>query len=194
VPSSVDLSTLRVRPLHEDYSAVCSQFVCGDTSEDQDLADFLRDDALRLQTLKIVSTYVAFQDDQAIGYVALLPDALNLSAGERRKVKTGSVKMSGNDHPIVPALKVARLAVSKDHQRQGVGEYLLRFALFTALDISGVAGCRFLTLDALPNRVEYYQKRGFVLNTDDKYKGKERPSMRYDIFSPNPAAWATPPV
>lgn len=154
------------------------------------MADFLRDDAQRLHELRVLSTYLATHADTPVGYVALLTDAVRLNQDERKKVKSGSLRLKGTDHPVVPALKVARLAVDKRYQRMGVGERLLRFSLLSALDISEMAGCRLLTLDALPHRVDYYAKRGFVYNLENSYKDKPRPSMRYDVFNPNPPPWA----
>lgn len=186
----VDTSLL-IRPLQENDAELFGEFCCGDEEGDRDFADFLREDAWRLQALQIVSTYLALHSQHLVGYVSLLSDAVKLKSTERKSLRAGALRMRGDDHPFVPALKVARLAVSKDAQDGGLGTRLLRFALFTALDVSELAGCRLLTLDALPKRVDYYTRRGFVMNRDESHAAKERPSMRFDIFQPAPPPWAS---
>jgi len=191
VESPVEATPVRIRPLADDDTLHFADFCCGGDEDDQDFADFLRDDALRLQALKFATTYVAIAGDRLIGYVTLLTDAVRLKPAERKKLKTGDVRGSGQDHPVIPAVKVARLAVSKDQQGRGLGMRLLKWALLVATGVSESAGCRLLTLDALPLRVDYYKRRGFVLNLDEAYEGKDRPSMRFDIFQPDPPPWAS---
>ncbi|MEO7034603.1 MAG: GNAT family N-acetyltransferase [Polyangiaceae bacterium] len=191
--SLAELSRPSIRQVTPADAAHFGEFRCGDSGEDEDFTDFLRDDALDFQTLRTVSTYLSFRGDRLAGYVTLLTDAVLLKSAERKKLRSGDIKHSGQGHPVVPALKVAHLAVSSDLQRTGIGTSLLRFALFSALEVSETAGCRLLTLDALPGRVEYYKKRGFELNLDDAYKGKPRVSMRYDVFRAHPPEWAARP-
>lgn len=187
--SSVDTSLVEVKSLSAHHVVACGAFSCGDG----DLDGFVRDDALRLQDLNIVRTYVAYLGVRVVGYVALMADAVSLKPRERKALKgVGGLRASGRDHPVIPALKIARLAVVTDLQGNGVGCVLLRFALFTALDLAEHAGCRLLTLDAYPEKEEYYVRRGFERNLDDKYVVKDHPSMRYDIFRPDPADWANP--
>lgn len=187
-PASVDASQVEITPFSVDQLASVEGFTCGDT----DLDGFIRDDALRLQELNIVRTYVAFLGQRLVGYVALMADAVSLKSNERKKLRAASgTRASGNDHPVIPALKIARLAVVEDLQGNGVGCVLLRFALFTALDMAALAGCRLLTLDAYPEKENYYVRRKFERNLDDKYAEKEHPSMRYDIFRPDPPEWAS---
>jgi GNAT superfamily N-acetyltransferase len=193
VTSLAELPRLRIRLVTPDDTAHFGEFRCGNTGDDQDFADFLRDDALNFQALRTVSTYLGFREDRMVGYVTLLTDAVLLKSSERKKLRTGEVKHSGQGHPVVPALKVAHLAVSSDLQGTGIGTELLRFALFSALEVSETAGCRLLTLDALPTRVDYYKRRGFELNLDKAYEGKPRASMRYDVFRENPPGWAARP-
>jgi hypothetical protein len=78
----------------------------------------LRGDALNFQALRTVSTYLSFRDDRLVGYVTLLTDAVLLKSSERRKLRTGEIKHSRQGHPVVPALKVAHLAVSSDLHRR----------------------------------------------------------------------------
>lgn len=179
----IDPTLLKIRPLvpDEDAEAVTA-FSCGD----DDLDDFLRTDASRLQDQSVVRTFVAFYEGHLVGYVALLADAITLKSSERKKLA-----LNHDDHPIVPALKVARLGVSAEFRasHRGVGEALMYYAYSMAIDIAERIGCRLLTLDAYPQSIDFYAKLGFVMNQDKAYARKNHPSMRFDIFTRDEHAW-----
>ena len=90
-----------------------------------------------------------------------------------------------------PAIKIGRLGVDKNYISRGFGQLLVDLVITMAEDMNrstnwdSSLGVRFVTLDALLGRVEYYQRRVFAVNMDSKYQGKKRRtiSMRCDIFS-----------
>jgi hypothetical protein len=43
-------------------------------------------------------------------------------------------------------------------------------------------GCRFLTVDSDPKAIDFYKKLGFVMSLAREYKGRNYPSMHYDII------------
>ena len=184
----IDPTLLEIRPFGEDSISAFAAFSCGD----EDLDDFIRSDALRLQSLNVARSYVAWYEGHARGYVTLMADAVVLKPNERKKLRDEAGNaLVFKDHPVVPALKIARLAVCK-HLRaghRGVGEALVRFSFYTGLDLSEVAGCRLLTLDAYPDALPFYEKLTFVRNLDDAYASKPRPSMRLDLFPLSPPTW-----
>lgn len=82
------------------------------------------------------------------------------------------VKVEQFNHPLAvdggfkyadyPALKLARLAVDSSLQGQGAGSTLVDFVIGLAVDrVMPNVGCRFLVLDAKPNSVTFYEKKGF---------------------------------
>lgn len=183
----IDRSKLEILPLAEEDAEAARGFSCGDP----DLDDFLRTDAARLQAQNVVRTFVAFYDEQLVGYVALLTDAVELKSNERKKLA-----LHFHDHPMVPALKVARLAVRSDFQRRRVGEAMLAFAVSRAIELSEHVGCRLLTLDAYQESVGFYERLGFVRNKakahEDQATTHERSphtSMRLDLFGPELPGW-----
>jgi hypothetical protein len=118
----VDPGLLLVRLLTDEDKALLSAFTAGD----KDLDDFLKSDALRLQGLNVVKTFLAIHlAEGQVGYISLLADAVVLETKERKKLA-----LSHQDHPVIPALKVARLAVGEDFRKRyrGAGEALMRFA------------------------------------------------------------------
>lgn len=183
--------TLDIRPL--DLAERLPEFSCGDS----DLDNFLRDDAARLQEQGAVKVYLAFSGSDLVGYVALLADSIKVDARERK-----GLNLKHDDHPVVPGIKVGRLATSKDNQGMGIGTALINFAVIKALSVSEHVGCRLLTLDAYPDRVSWYEKRRFVRNKratkdatdawrcpadcpESQPEDAEHPvSMRRDLMSP----------
>lgn len=179
----VDRSRLQVRPLGEGDEQLIEGFSCGDGEDDRDLNEFLLRDASELQNLNVISVYLAIHDDaELIGYVALLTDAIRLKTSERKPLG-----LPHQSHPVVPAIKVARLAVSKRFRDEysGAGAYLMSFAKNIALGVADSVGCRVLTVDAYPHAVPFYERLGFKANKEaSKAKpGSSNLSMRLDVFS-----------
>jgi GNAT superfamily N-acetyltransferase len=181
--SRVAAGQLRVRLIASADEPSLQAFGCGDP----DLDDFLRTDALRLQAQRVASTYLAFFEEELVAYMTLLTDAVVLETKERKRLA-----LTSRDHPSVPAIKIARLAVHESFRatHAGGGTALLRIAHALALDIANRVGCRLLTLDAYPAALPFYEKLGFVVNRSKTYEGRQRPSMRLDIFPLTPHSWA----
>ncbi|MDD9303022.1 MAG: GNAT family N-acetyltransferase [Desulfobacter sp.] len=63
----------------------------------------------------------------------------------------------------IPAVKIARLAVAKGLQNQGIGRYLMINAIYRTIKISQNAGITGLFVDSKNQKVKkYYQKFGFI--------------------------------
>jgi GNAT superfamily N-acetyltransferase len=125
-------------------------------SDDPDLDRFFRQFAGQNQFRHHVGvTYVAVDDRHVLGFATVaaahveidgLPDAA------RRKLP---------QYPL-PVLRLARLAVDRSAQGQGLGLQLLRFVLQLALRMSDDYGCVGVVVDAKPNAVAFYAKYGFL--------------------------------
>lgn len=181
--SNVTSEDLKVRVLAAADAPLVTAFTCAEP----DLDDFLRADALRLQSHRVARTYLAFHGaGDLVGYMTLLADAIVLETKERKRLA-----LSAHDHPAVAALKIARLAVSDSFRstHTGVGTALVSIALAIGADLSDRIGCRLLTVDAYPESVAFYERLGFVRNRAKPYQGREHPSMRLDIFPADLPAW-----
>lgn len=180
--SSVTSEDLKVRCIVAEDVPLLTTFTCGEA----DLDDFLRSDALRLQTHRVARTYLAFYGADVIGYMTLLADAVVLETKERKRLALGA-----HDHPAVPALKIARLAIADSFRttHAGAGTALIGIALAIGSDLSERIGCRLLTVDAYPESVAFYEKLGFIRNGAKPYQGREHPSMRLDIFPSESPSW-----
>ncbi len=177
---AINPKLLYIRELTAQDMGAAADFSCGDT----DLDDFLRSDALRLQEQDVTRTFTAMYTGELAGYVALLVDAIELKSGERKKLG-----LSHQDHPVVPALKVARLAVAMSLRNQGLGKELMRFALAKVRLLARHSGCRLLTVDAYPDAIEFYRRLGFVPNRATRYQDRLNLSMRFDPRTPHLPAW-----
>lgn len=153
--------------------------------EDEDMNAFLKEDALAQQQMFLNSTILLFYEGNLAGYCSIMADSIKLSLTEKEEEEL-KVRFSE-----FPAIKIGRLGVGKNHINRGFGQLLVDLVITMAeemnrsTDWDSSLGVRFVTLDSLPDRVGYYQKRGFVVNMDSKYQGRRRRtvSMRRDIFS-----------
>lgn len=175
--TDLDPSLLEIRVLNEVAPSALSAFSCGDA----DLDDFFRTDALRLEQQHVVRNFAAIYDGQLVAAVSLMADAVILETRERKRLA-----LSSQDHPVIPALKIARLAVSAAFRssHRGMGTMLIRFAHAQALMISRHVGCRLLTVDAYPESITFYEGLGFARSRAKVYRDREHPSMWLDILQP----------
>ncbi len=120
----IETARLEIRLPVPDDAAGLQAFSSGD----EDLDDFLRADALRLDERNVVRTFLALYDGELTGYVSLMADAIVLQTKERKRLWLSAI-----DHPSVPAVKIARLAVGEHfrERHRGLGELLVRFAAHT---------------------------------------------------------------
>ena len=61
----------------------------------------------------------------------------------------------------IPALRIARLAVSKDSQGKGIGRWLLAQAFIKAVQVADVTGLYFIIVDAKESSKSFYEHYGF---------------------------------
>lgn len=83
----------------------------------------------------------------------------------------------------LPAVKICRLAVSKDYQRDGVGSHLINI-MKTMFCTDNRTGCRLVTVDAYNDEVTtyFYMKNGFEFLTASDASNKTR-SMCFDLYN-----------
>ena len=73
-----------------------------------------------------------------------------------------------NKYPnIIPAIKLGRLAVDSNHQKQGHGELLMVDAIHKAINVSNNLGIVGLFVDAKHQKAkDFYQQYGFISMPD----------------------------
>lgn len=110
-------------------------------SGDEDLNDYLKNDALREQDMLLSKTHLCFYRDKVAGFITLAADSIRL---DKDKLNESQI-IDSCDYPAYPSILIARLASDKRLHGRGVGSYLLGLAIGFALD--GPLGCRFLAVD-----------------------------------------------
>lgn len=143
-------------------------------SKNDDLNEFLRNDALRDQEAMINKTYLCFWKKSFVGYFSILADTIEvLAIDENDGVK-------GYPYHKYPSNKIARLAVDKRFERKGVGRFLVLAAIGLAISVSEIIGCRYVTVDSKTESISFYEKLGFKIV--EKYRRSEFPKMYLDMY------------
>jgi hypothetical protein len=176
-----------------------TSFCCGNSKDDNDLNAFLKEDALTQQEQKINVTHVAVLTGtkRVIGFVTTMNDKLRVNNKEK-----GDMHITAG-YSDFPSVKIGRLAVDMNHEKRHVGTTMLQFIIGLVLENAETIGCRFLIVDSYPKSVEFYLRKGFVLNLvqdqtrikvlKEKPDGKkeildktqrETISLRYDLLNP----------
>ncbi|MAG60423.1 hypothetical protein CL619_01420 [archaeon] len=128
-------------------------------SYEKDLANYLIQDALYSQQLRLSTTFLCFHKNILVGYITLLADKITLKGDLQL-----SFRNKGIPYQTLPALKIGRLCVDDSFLRRGIGRQLVSFAIFKAdIMFKEIAGCRFLTVDAKHKKIiPFYEKIGFT--------------------------------
>lgn len=168
-----------VRAVQSEHKCSTAGFDCGDG----DLNDFVRNDCYQWQEQCLSHTRLARlkETGRFVGFITLLSDSIVLETKEKKHLFSFHKRIVQ-----FPALKIGRLGVDSQIQKNGVGMALFHYAVGVAVRLNAdlSVGCRFLTVDAYPGSVSWYLGRGFTFN--EAIKKRTNPSMRYDLLrTPN---------
>lgn len=173
---------IRLKRLNPDD--IVKPFDCGNT----DLNGFLLEDNTLVPNAKhhanelIAVTYVIEDDDeeQTVAYFSLLNDKIDREITDNKVWNRLSREIPNiKRRKSQPAVKIGRLAVSSAYQGQGWGARIIGF-LKQWFTENNKTGCRYITVDALAERVGFYEKYGFnILVTPQE--GDETVLMYYDL-------------
>ena len=130
------------------------KFDCG-TDE---LNEFLSRYSLKNDSLGIGKTFVGL-DENVVGYFTLATAQViyeDIPDEYRGKLPK---------YPI-PALRIARLAVSKDLHGKGIGKWLLTQAFIKIIHVAEITGLYFIIVDAKETSKTFYERYGFIKFND----------------------------
>jgi len=162
---------LRLSRLESDTDI--KPFDCGDT----DLNGFLFDDAKDYLNSLLAVTYLLTDEENTIAYFSYQNDKIShQDLGNRDKFlqRIGSLLPKGKEnHSSYPAVKIGRLGINRNNQRQGLGKRVIDFTkiYFTK---KNKTGCKFITVDAYKDSVPFYEKMGFKCLTSRDLKSDTR--------------------
>jgi len=145
------LEQIEIQKLSSEHNTL--DFDCYDGyEEDKDLNDFIKNDALNERYEGWNQTYVAIKKGtkDVVGFFSI--------SNESFEVRPEIKKEKNKPYQQIPATKIARLAVDNNHQNKGLGTFLVKFAIGFIVDqICKNSGCRYITVDAYPHRVDWYK-------------------------------------
>jgi GNAT superfamily N-acetyltransferase len=147
------------------------------------LRAFLKKTAHQFHSSNIAKTYVAVEAD-GDGGPKRIRSYISILLSEIRKDYARADDCPEAARYNFPAIKIARLATERDYEGRGLGSGLIDFVAGLAkAQIMPHAGCRFLILDANREKIDFYQRRGFVLvdNEENIRADNPNPVMFMDL-------------
>jgi len=145
----------RIEKLRREHAV--EAFDCGHA----ELNRFLQQHALQNQQGGGAQTYVGLVNSTVVGYYALAVGSVEQEAAPER-VKKGLAKHA------IPIMLLARLAVDRHWQKQGIGAALLRDGVLRTLQAAEIAGIRALAVHAKDDAARgFYQRFDFVPSPSD---------------------------
>ncbi len=164
-----DLIIQKLNSEHDIYN-----FDCGDS----ELNGFLLENSMVEMKAKMNVTYLATYNSKIIAYFTLSSDSIKINSDDKQYFEEKGIR-----YVNFPALKIGRLAVDKNHHKNGVGtEIILRIVGFI-INLSERIGSRFITVDAYVNSYDFYIKNNFVEFT--KNKNSRNVALYFDPFKNN---------
>lgn len=129
-----------------------TQFDCGVEELNRYLQQQISQDAKR----NIAAPFVLLDEDNIIGFYTLSASAVNV--GDLPE----SVAKKLPKYPLIPVVLLGRLAIDKNYQRKGLGDFLLMDALKRSLHSSQQIAAMAIVVDAINAAAEnFYQQYGF---------------------------------
>lgn len=144
----------RIEKLRPDHPL--EGFDCGR----EDLNRYLLRYAFMNQQAGAAQTYVGLMGDSVIGYHTLAVGHVSREEAPRRLTQ-GLAR-----HPV-PIMLLARLAVDRRWQGQGVGKSLLKDAMLRTLQAADIAGIRALAVHAKDEQAVSYRGFDFIPSPTD---------------------------
>ncbi len=150
---------------------------------DDDLNDFLLNEALDYQTELLAKTYLVVNEENGdlIAYFSLLNDTVRLEETNKSTANRINRRIPNNKRrKHYPALKIGRLAVDSRYAGMGFGEHILR-TIRTMFRYGNRTGCRFLTVDALSSATSFYESKGKFRFFSDEDADEPTRLMYFDL-------------
>jgi hypothetical protein len=167
-----DYSLIRLSLEHD-----IKPFDCGDT----DLNDFFLNDSKPHLAKLLAVTYVLEKDDVTIAFFSLLNDKISIEDSESKRSWFRSiVSATGKKYKSHPAMKIGRLGVNSTIQSCGTGSMIIDY-LKPLFITNNRTGCRYITVDAYSNSINFYLKNGFEFMTSSD-QGKDTRLMYFDLM------------
>ena len=148
--------------------------------EDDDLNDFLFEEAIPYRKELLATTFVIEDDTRTLGYYSLLNDSLQLkeemfsSKSQLKKFLRDLIPYPKRHLKNIPSVKIGRLAVDKSCKGKGLGKIMIHTIISNCLMLSDNQACRLITVDAYKQAIPFYQRMGFEFLSDNDKEDSTR--------------------
>ncbi len=161
----------------EDFT-IFAGFSCGDC----DLDEFIEKDAEPHRDQLLAETYGFYLKNDGevsppVAYMSLMNDVVQREDVPKSLLRK-LVPYPKRRYQTYPAVKIGRLAVSEEYKGMSIGTTLIALVknIFTT---NNRTGCRFVTLDAYRDALEFYQKNDFIPLHEEDLKGSDSTVLMY---------------
>ncbi len=149
------MKLVRLTPQHN-----LSDFDCGDN----DLNEFLKDNALLFTEQRIANTFVLEDGDNIVAYFCLLNDKVSQEESSNNKWKKLKKEFpEGKQFSSYPAIKIGRFAVSLKYKGQNYGTDLMVMLKDMLYRSTNYSAFRYITVDAYLSAIGFYEKNDFKI-------------------------------
>lgn len=136
-------------------------FNCGERYKE--LNDFIRDDAKHYADAMLAVTYIVEDTGKTAAYLTMANDRIGIEDfGSNNQFNRFRRRSYENSKRIkhYPAVKLCRFAVDLNFNNHGLGTRLLNLVKYLFFE-DNKSGCRYITVDAYSEAVDFYEKNGF---------------------------------
>ena len=136
-------------------------FDCG--KQYQELNDFILDDAHHYAEAMLAVTYIVEDRDKTAAYFTLANDRIGIEDFDSNNQFNRFRRHSYSNSKRIkhyPAVKLCRFAVDSAFSHKGLGSRLLNLIKYFFFE-DNKSGCRYITIDARYDAVDFYEKNGF---------------------------------
>ena len=147
------------RRLRSDESII--EFDCG--KQYKELNDFIINDAHHYAEAMLAVTYIVEESGNTTAYFSMANDRIGIedfdSNNQFNRFRRHSYENSKRIKHY-PAVKLCRFAVNSNFKHKGLGTKLLNLIKYFFFE-DPKSGCRYITVDARCDAVDFYEKNGF---------------------------------
>ena len=165
----------RIVRLTQEYPL--KPFDCGNA----DLNDFLLHDAKAYSSHLLAVTYLLENDTELLAFFSVSNDRISINESDKATWRKIKKEFPHSKHRSdYPAVKIGRLGVNKKHQNEHLGRLIVNFVKDTFIT-NNRTGCCFVTVDALPSAVNFYEQNGFHLLRKSDRDNAETVPMYFNL-------------
>jgi len=123
----------------------------------KELLNYLSKYALSHSKKGLFKTYILKIENKIIGYISFSMATVEINP-KIHEITTISKNLKYN----LPALKITRLCIFEEYQKQGFGSIFITFSEILAIVLQMQIGCKMLLVDAKIDAQNFYIKNGFL--------------------------------